>query len=366
MDVVKILCTSLISTPTQNEGGRQFFHKSDLFLANQSLIIGPKKDRNMSLTKDFFGVEINELTTELVNTFFSEPREENHLIEFKSGGVELQDVHKEISAFLNTDGGLLILGTSNPSEDKTVSGNLVGCNRIKNKQSLVQSIVSGMTPNPVPLIKIQPLPCNGIFAYIIEIISSPNPPHQVSNTGRYHVRIDEESIVATHGFIEALFRKRALPILALGIDFKFTPNSLNYPSSLTIKLQLENNAKSSAMYPGLFALIYNASPQLNFNKFDEDLSSIILVEGLSLSNEYYLGSDYSRYILIQVCYYCKDLSLSIRTCLFDTLTKSRKFHDHSHDNFLELQNIYSEFCKGNQIDAKEFASFVQKTGGSLH
>jgi|JI10StandDraft_1071094.scaffolds.fasta_scaffold26112_7 hypothetical protein len=320
----------------------------------------------MSLIKDFFGVEINELTIDHVNNYFTESKNENHLIEFKSAGVEILDVHKEISAFLNTDGGILILGTTAPNPDGSVSGNLIGCDKIKNKQSLIQSIASGILPNPFPLIKIQQLPCGENFAYVLEISQSQNPPHQVYQTGRYHVRIDENSITASHGFIEALFRKRALPLLTLGIEFILKESVPLFRNELVLRITLGNASKSSARYPGFFALIYFLEPDLVYYKMDENLSSKILVEGLYLSNELSIGNNYSRFILVQTFYYCLDLSLLTRTSLFDSNRRIVKFHEHGKDDYIKLKELFLEFCTGNQISTIEFASFLQKTGGALH
>ncbi|MBL0281928.1 MAG: ATP-binding protein [Bacteroidetes bacterium] len=277
---------------------------------------------------------MNELTIDHVNNYFTESKNENHLIEFKSAGVEISDVHKEISAFLNTDGGILILGTTAPNPDGSVSGNLIGCDKIKNKQSLIQSIASGILPNPFPLIKIQQLPCGENFAYVLEISQSQIP-----------------------------LIKFTKPLLTLGIEFILKESVPLFRNELVLRITLGNASKSSARYPGFFALIYFLEPDLVYYKMDENLSSKILVEGLYLSNELSIGNNYSRFILVQTFYYCLDLSLLTLTSLFDSNRRIVKFHEHGKDDYIKLKELFLEFCTGNQISTIELASFLQKTEG---
>lgn len=55
-----------------------------------------------------------------IKDFFSTRQEESSTLEFKSGEVDVTDIFKEITAFLNTEGGLLIIGA--PREVKEVIG----------------------------------------------------------------------------------------------------------------------------------------------------------------------------------------------------------------------------------------------------
>jgi hypothetical protein len=56
------------------------------------------------------GKNIESITIQDLEEFFTSEQEETSILEFKSGEVQLEDVYKEIAAFLNTERGLLIVG----------------------------------------------------------------------------------------------------------------------------------------------------------------------------------------------------------------------------------------------------------------
>ena len=57
-----------------------------------------------------------------IQNFFLEKQEETSILEFKSGDLEIIDLYKEIAAFLNTE-GLIILGA--PREQKETVGKVI-------------------------------------------------------------------------------------------------------------------------------------------------------------------------------------------------------------------------------------------------
>lgn len=89
----------------------------------------------MNLSRTIFKKDIYDLEIADLIDFFSVSQEESSVLEFKSGDVTLEHVHREVSAFLNTEGGLLILGA--PIEKKVGSikvcqGDLRPCVNISN------------------------------------------------------------------------------------------------------------------------------------------------------------------------------------------------------------------------------------------
>jgi len=64
----------------------------------------------MSICKSIFNKEIYDLEIDDLKAFFSTEQEETSLIEFKSGAVEVDTIYKEVAAFLNTEGGILVIG----------------------------------------------------------------------------------------------------------------------------------------------------------------------------------------------------------------------------------------------------------------
>ena len=77
----------------------------------------------MSYIKKIFNKDIDNLNISDLVTFFETEQEETSVLEFKSGDVEIIDLYKEITAFLNTEGGLLIIGA--PREIKKTIGKTV-------------------------------------------------------------------------------------------------------------------------------------------------------------------------------------------------------------------------------------------------
>jgi predicted HTH transcriptional regulator len=70
----------------------------------------------------FFGKEAKSIEISDLQAFFSDKQYETSTVEFKSGDVEINDVFKEITAFLNTEGGLLIIGAPKETKDQKKMG----------------------------------------------------------------------------------------------------------------------------------------------------------------------------------------------------------------------------------------------------
>ncbi len=68
------------------------------------------------MVEQIFNKEVYKVTLEELITFFQSEQEESALLEFKSGESSLEDIYKEVTAFVNTEGGILIIGA--PKETK--------------------------------------------------------------------------------------------------------------------------------------------------------------------------------------------------------------------------------------------------------
>lgn len=138
------------------------------------------------------------------------------MLEFKSGDVEINDIFKEVAAFLNTEGGLLIIGS--PRESRETSGKRtinychgeVTYSKFASKDWLYQKLFSNITPSPTE-ISIKEIVTEKGNIFILDIPQSINPPHQSNADGRYYIRIENEAKPAPHGLIQALFDKRRKP-----------------------------------------------------------------------------------------------------------------------------------------------------------
>ena len=169
-----------------------------------------------------FKKDIYQLNAEDLATFFASEQEETSVLEFKSGDVEIDKIYSEVAAFMNTEGGLLIIGAPKEKLDSTKTkkiciGDLSPSVKIKSKDILSQKIASNITPAPIN-IKIQEIVYGTGKVYVVDIPFSMTPPHQVSNEGKYYIRLEKEAKPAPHGLISAMFNRRKNSLLEIEYD----------------------------------------------------------------------------------------------------------------------------------------------------
>jgi hypothetical protein len=181
----------------------------------------------MSYIKSIFNKDDKKVSISDLVGFFSIEQEETNVLEFKSGEVEINDIFTEVAAFLNTEGGLLIIGS--PREKTVPFGRLtkkicqgdLTYSKFRSKDWLYQKLMSNISPPPMGLWIDDPNDEKGTV-YVIDIPQSSTPPHQCNSDGRYYIRLDREARPAPHGIVKALFNKRRQPRLEayLSIDKK--------------------------------------------------------------------------------------------------------------------------------------------------
>ncbi|MFW6103600.1 MAG: helix-turn-helix domain-containing protein [Bacteroidota bacterium] len=168
----------------------------------------------MDLAKKIFGKGLFQLTKKDLEEYFSIPREETSVLEFKSGQIKINAIFKEICAFLNTDGGLIIIGS--PKERKLpksgrfprriCQGTLIPSD-FRDKNWIESLIAANIVPYPRE-IRIHEIREEEGNYFIMDVPKSQNPPHQFLNDGRYYIRLEKEAKPAPHGIVETLFFKQ--------------------------------------------------------------------------------------------------------------------------------------------------------------
>ena len=168
----------------------------------------------MKLAQDIFGKDLVHVTKDDLVEYFSTPREETSVLEFKSGQIKINAIFKEICAFLNTEGGMIIIGS--PKERKiqrsgkfarrVCQGNLIPSG-FRDKKWINGLIAANIVPYPED-IRIHQITDEEGNYFLIEVPQSQNPPHQFLNDGRYYIRLEKEAKPAPHGIVQALFYKR--------------------------------------------------------------------------------------------------------------------------------------------------------------
>jgi predicted HTH transcriptional regulator len=233
---------------------------------------------NSLLGKDIYDIKENDLIN-----FFKNEQEETNTLEFKSGDVEIQKLCKEICAFLNTEGGLIIIGT--PTEKKKNIGKntynicqgKLTSSRFSDKDWLYKKIYSRITPVPTNL-KIQEIKNERSKYFVIEVNQSSNPPHQLDAEGRYYIRIEREAKPAPHGIVEALFNRRQKPQPRVNY---YTDNITDYKQKIDISIFNDSNvtAENISGYLevyGLRNIIINDPSKENIIKYTNNIYKIRL------------------------------------------------------------------------------------------
>lgn len=216
----------------------------------------------MSYIQQYFGKSPLDLNYQDIVLFFSTQRTESDKIEFKSyhssrhqqTARESKDVIDKIietiCAFLNSSGGLLIWGAPvgekvAGKKEKVFQGKLSPVTENIEKDYFISKVTDLITPMPNN-IYFHTLDDNGCYIYLIEVLQSKYSPHQFHNN--YYMRIDAQTRIAPHHYIEALFKKITYPKLKGFISLEKFITDQNF------------------YYFDLIAFIFNLSRLQNENK----------------------------------------------------------------------------------------------------
>lgn len=321
----------------------------------------------MELTSKIFGKPLEEITKEDFFNFFKEEREESSSLEFKSGEVKIDEIYSEICAFLNTDGGILIIGSpretkkkvNNKTHKRVCAGEPVPSS-FRNKNWIIQRLSANIAPLP-QTIKIQEIFTDIGNYFIIEVPQSKNPPHQCLNEGRYYIRVDEQAKPAPHGIVQSLFLNRQKPLIKTNTElYKFR----NAPDNeLEIEVSIKNESECPADNISYIINIYNIenliseSDHSNSEKFRKlkegvyelnETSKQVLIKRLTLPITFRIIHYYAPFIL-SIMVWGKDFGLyedcfiwdPVNNCLIDGF----KTGDNKDMEYQDLMQIFEEIDK---------------------
>lgn len=316
----------------------------------------------MQYSKLIFNKDLYDLTIEDILDFFSTEQEETSILEFKDGRVELEGIYKEVGAFLNTSGGLLIVGS--PPEKYTKKGKKrvkvctglpLPSTIIKNVDQLMRSISSNITPPPYK-IKAHQIEYNEGSIYVIEIPQSFTPPHQVNHEGKYYIRLERDSKAAPHGIVEALFFKRQKPKL----DSRLEVKKLEGHESYSFFISLINDSQVTAekigyilKIHGVHRAIKNSNGKIEgIEYFLSKQEDMILLNGINLGITIELEL-IKNLCLIELACYSKDSDIHKKYILlqpskYPNTIKTLSSNDNT-DTVENVDSIFSEFreCKND-------------------
>jgi hypothetical protein len=303
-----------------------------------------------------FGKNPVEITLDDIKEFFSVPQEESSVLEFKSGGSDIIDIFKEVAAFLNTEGGLLIIGSPRERIEEIGKNKVRVCqgdlelSKFSNKDWLYQKIASNIVPTPVNL-KIHEFLTTKGNVFLVDVPQSLNPPHQNSADGRYYLRLEREAKPAPHGIIQALFDKRRVPLLKCKINID-SVDDLN--SKISINIFNKSNIPAEKVSFTISTFNVNSiTSNFNFSKDEEyDLKKFhfssnveqILVQVISAGMSFNIEHN-DKDFAIMVGYWCKNLDFHYKYIFYSPSTSKALKVEEGNGDFNFYQDLKTYLIK---------------------
>lgn len=196
------------------------------------------------------GKDPSEVSAEDFKKLVKNDVKESSSLEYKgSDSLGRNGLIKEICAFLNSDGGNIIVGIEE-DEDKEVPDALGLKEGNLDKERLSQQISSNIEPFPdgVEIHEVETY--DEKYGVVIEVPKSNNPPHMFTKSNHYYIRVDNRKERASHGQVEALFGKRNKPVIKPYIDVK-----RQVDSDIEVDIGIFNNGEVGTEKANLFIRI---------------------------------------------------------------------------------------------------------------
>lgn len=233
--------------------------------------------------------KLEEYNIETLTSFIDNEIEESIHIEFKSGEAlskadsKKKEVSKDISAFANSDGGIIIYGISEKnhkaSEFSFIDGNIFS-------KEWLEQIISTTINRNIPDLKIYPIRKDGDInktIYVVQIPVSIEAPH-LSRDKRYYKRYNFESVPMEEYEIRQLYgRKIQSKLIIDRTIIKKLDSSDEEKNKYSIEVQIHNEGeKMEDSYKVNFYFlnytsqmqvswgIYGASKNNNVTELDND------------------------------------------------------------------------------------------------
>lgn len=217
--------------------------------------------QHQSYAQEFFQKSLHEITENDISAFINKKIEENLTLEYK-GIATLKtpgDIGKEISAFANSSGGLLIVGLREQKVDGGRSKIAVGVEwnteKIYNKEWFSQVMVGNIQPhvNNIDLVSVPSKDGAGNI-FIVDVPASAFSPHMsCCDDHTYYERIGARSVPMEHYQVDYHFGRRLRPDLIPQI---FIENGSEGIPAIKIIFKVKNDGRALAKWPMFKAELY--------------------------------------------------------------------------------------------------------------
>jgi hypothetical protein len=221
----------------------------------------------MSFVKDLFGKESPDVRMGDIDNLIAAKKEENRYLEYKDPRIlgMPEQLSQWISAFLNADGGLIIIGVCEDDPNKKekleakilpIRKEFVGKEYTKERVELL--ISSNIRSFSRPVINVYPVRDEVDVSkaiYLIEVPQGDNPPYQATD-GKYYRRLNATKYPMSHSEIADFFGKRRKPVLSL-IFAIIKVNIQDSEYLFTLRVLISNTGKAVAKYTTVTAFFDN-------------------------------------------------------------------------------------------------------------
>ena len=199
-----------------------------------------------------------------VEGFISRKIEENLKLDYKDirAYSNFEKLSRDVSAFANSEGGLIMLGVS---EEKLGKGKnlkifpkeITWGDETLSKERLEDNIIGKIHPRIRELRIVPVREGNGSLRviFLIDIPQSDNPPHMASDY-RYYQRLNFRRVPMEHYTISDFFGRRRKPDLSLNLQL-INVQLLKSTYQVIVRFLLTNSGKAIAKYTQLSASFHN-------------------------------------------------------------------------------------------------------------
>ncbi len=176
---------------------------------------------------------------------------ENSNIEYKKAHQKFSntnEIGKDVSAFANSEGGLIFYGVECNDNDRTKPTAITGLDPINIET--FDRVVNSAIHYPIKGILKKLIPDHNPKVMLVYVPQSDESPHQ-NGDNKYYIRLGSESKPMPHYLVELHFGKRQKPELVIALEKIRRPdlsfkNDFSQPISFYVKIR--NSGKGIAKY----------------------------------------------------------------------------------------------------------------------